>query len=150
MHIGQRGAGRPGEVWQHLHHAHGRLALRDLAVVRRDGAELQRANGITDPRSVRVGTVLKVPGNAVASAEPVAPAEPAAEAPARVADAAPVVVQTTHVPTVINRRDTQVASRDGDDVSTGTINPAPQREVCDRQAALARARQDPRRLRAAQ
>ncbi len=82
-------------------------------------AELQRANGITDARSVRVGTVLRVPGTTVAAAEPVA------ETPRQVADA-PVVVQSTHVPTVINRRETQVAARN-DDVSTGAINPAPQR-----------------------
>jgi murein DD-endopeptidase MepM/ murein hydrolase activator NlpD len=82
-------------------------------------AELQQVNGITDPRSVRAGTVLKVPGTAVASAEP------AAEAPSQAADA-PLVVQTTHVPTVINRRETQVAAR-GSDVSTGAINPAPER-----------------------
>jgi murein DD-endopeptidase MepM/ murein hydrolase activator NlpD len=93
-------------------------------------AELQQANGITDPRSVRAGAVLKVPGTgdstAVAAAEPAATLEPAAEAPARVADA-PVVVQTTREPTVINRRETQVASRDSE-VSTGAINPAPERQ----------------------
>ena len=89
-------------------------------------AELQQVNGITDPRSVRAGTVLKVPGTAVASAEPAAEApRQMAEAPAQAADA-PLVVQTTHVPTVINRRETQVASR-GSDVSTGAINPAPER-----------------------
>jgi murein DD-endopeptidase MepM/ murein hydrolase activator NlpD len=93
-------------------------------------AELQEVNGITDPRALRAGTVLKVPGSgastAVAAAEPVA--DPVAEAPAtRVADA-PVVVQTTHVPTVINRRETQVAGLGaGGEVSTGAIDRAPER-----------------------
>jgi murein DD-endopeptidase MepM/ murein hydrolase activator NlpD len=80
--------------------------------------ELQRANGITDPRGVRVGTVLRVPrtsgGTNVA---------PIAEPPTQVAEA-PQVIQSTHQPTVINRRATQVAARTGD-VSTGTINPPP-------------------------
>ncbi len=87
-------------------------------------AELQQANGITDPRSVRAGSVLRVPGTAVASVEPPRETSPP------VADA-PRVVQTTHVPTVINRRKTQVASRDSDvsDVSTGAINHAPERST---------------------
>jgi murein DD-endopeptidase MepM/ murein hydrolase activator NlpD len=78
-------------------------------------AELQRVNGITDPRSVRAGTVLKVPGTAVASVAP--PAERRAPAAG-----APVVVQSTRVPTVINRRKTQVASRKSDVSTTGAIN----------------------------
>jgi murein DD-endopeptidase MepM/ murein hydrolase activator NlpD len=77
--------------------------------------ELQRVNGITDPRSVRVGTVLRVPGGTNIA--------PIAEPPAQVADA-PQVIQSTHQPTVINRRQTQIAART-DDVSTGTINPPP-------------------------
>lgn len=77
--------------------------------------ELQRANGITDPRSVRVGTVLRVPGSTHVA--------PIAEPPAQVANA-PQVIRSTHQPTVINRRETQVAART-DDVSTGTINPPP-------------------------
>jgi murein DD-endopeptidase MepM/ murein hydrolase activator NlpD len=64
-----------------------------------------------------VGTVLKVPGAAAA--------EPAPEAPSTVAEAPPEV-QSTHQPTVINRRATQVAVR-GEDVSTSAINPPPQR-----------------------
>jgi murein DD-endopeptidase MepM/ murein hydrolase activator NlpD len=80
--------------------------------------ELQRVNGITDPRSVRVGTVLRVPG-ATNGTHVASIAEP----PARVAEA-PQVIQSTHQPTVINRRETQVAART-DDVSTGTINPPP-------------------------
>jgi murein DD-endopeptidase MepM/ murein hydrolase activator NlpD len=76
--------------------------------------ELQQVNGITDPRGVRVGTVLKVPGAPAA-------AEPAPQAPAEVAEAPPEV-QSTHQPTVINRRETQVAAR-SEDVSTGAITP---------------------------
>ncbi len=81
-------------------------------------AELQRVNGITDPRSVRTGTVLRVPGatTAVAAAERRAPVA-----------GAPVVVQSTHVPTVINRREPQMASLGGGNVSTGAINRAPER-----------------------
>jgi murein DD-endopeptidase MepM/ murein hydrolase activator NlpD len=78
-------------------------------------AQLQQANGITDPRSVRAGTVLKVPGTAVAAAEPIA------ERPAPVAGA-PVVVQSTRVPTVINRHETQVAAREADVSTTGAID----------------------------
>ncbi len=82
-------------------------------------AELQRANGITDPRSVKVGTVLKVPGSAVAG-------DPAPEAQTHVAVAPPVVQSTsTYQPTVINQRETQVAARESD-VSTGAINPRAQ------------------------
>ena len=36
-------------------------------------AELQRVNGITEPTSVRAGTVLSVPGSAGADAAPSAP-----------------------------------------------------------------------------
>ena len=47
-------------------------------------ADLQRANGITDPTKVRAGTVLKVPGMATGSAEAPAVAERSAEpAPSR-------------------------------------------------------------------
>jgi murein DD-endopeptidase MepM/ murein hydrolase activator NlpD len=89
-------------------------------------AELQQENAITDPRSVRAGTVLRVPGTAVASAEPVADApRQVAEERSPVADA-PRVVQTTHVPTVINRRETQVAARTTE-VQTGAIDRAPER-----------------------
>jgi len=61
--------------------------------------ELQQVNGITDPRRVRPGTVLKVPGVApVAAAEtiakPIAPEVPAA--PSRVGS------ETTTQPTMIN------------------------------------------------
>jgi len=81
--------------------------------------ELQQVNGITDPRSVRVGTVLKVPGTAVAARAPVS------EPRTRVADA-PVVVQSTHVPTVINGKHTQLAGLGGD-VDTGAIDRSPPR-----------------------
>jgi len=78
-------------------------------------AELQLANGITDPRGVRTGTVLKVPGGAQSVPPP----------SSDVADASPPPAGTSQDPTVINRRDnTRMASRD--DVSTtGTINPPP-------------------------
>jgi len=72
-------------------------------------SELQRVNGITNPRGVRVGTVLKVPGGS----------EPATEAVQEVA-VAPPVVQSTHQPTMINGGATKVATHDVD-VSTGTI-----------------------------
>jgi murein DD-endopeptidase MepM/ murein hydrolase activator NlpD len=85
--------------------------------------ELQRANGITDPRSVRIGTVLRVPGSTNGRSNGGTTIAPIAEPPAEVADA-PQVIQSTHQPTVINRRETQVAART-DDVSTGTINPPP-------------------------
>jgi len=84
--------------------------------------ELQRVNGITDPRSVRVGTVLKVPG-AAAGPQPITEPQVAEAAPEE--EAAPVV-NSTHQPTVINRRETQVApqvARREDDLSTGAINP---------------------------
>lgn len=76
-------------------------------------AELQRVNGITNVRSVRVGTVLKVPGGAAS--------DPAPQARQEVAVAPPVVESTTQ-PTVINGQAKQVATRNVD-VSTGTINP---------------------------
>ena len=91
-------------------------------------AELQRANGITDPHSVRVGSVLKVPGAAAA--------EPVSQGMTHVAVAPPVVQstmqstgQSTRQPTVINRR--QVAAA-GSDVSTGAINPPPRAAVGDK------------------
>jgi murein DD-endopeptidase MepM/ murein hydrolase activator NlpD len=40
-------------------------------------SELQRVNGITEPTRVRLGTVLTVPGRAIAAAEPTPPAAPA-------------------------------------------------------------------------
>ena len=43
-------------------------------------AELERANGISNPLQVKAGTILKVPGSAVPAAEP--PARPAQDAPA--------------------------------------------------------------------
>jgi len=79
-------------------------------------AELQLANGINDPRGVRTGTVLKVPGGA----QP-APPPPSSE----VADAAPPA-GTSQDPAVINRRDNpRMASRDENVSTTGTITPPP-------------------------
>ncbi len=87
-------------------------------------AELQRVNGITDPHSVRVGSVLRVPG--------AAGAEPAPMGTTHVAVAPPVVQstgQSTRQPTVINRREIAAA---GSDVSTGAINPPPRAAVGDK------------------
>ncbi len=76
-------------------------------------AELQQANGITDPRGVRVGTVLKVPGGY--ASETAAPAAP------EVADATPVS-SSAQEPTVINRRNTlRTAARSDDVATTGAI-----------------------------
>ena len=77
-------------------------------------AELQLANGITDPRGVRTGTVLKVPGGAQS-------APPSSD----VADATPPPPGTSQDPTVINRRDTRMASRADDVSTTGAISPPP-------------------------
>ncbi len=77
-------------------------------------AELQLANGINDPRGVRAGTVLKVPGGAQS-------APPSSD----VADASAPPPGTSQDPTVINRRDTRVASRSEDVSSTGAISPPP-------------------------
>jgi murein DD-endopeptidase MepM/ murein hydrolase activator NlpD len=56
-------------------------------------AELQQVNGITDPRRVKPGVVLKVPGGASAAASASAPAsQPVSAAPASVADNAPAAV----------------------------------------------------------
>lgn len=72
-------------------------------------AELQRVNGITDVRSVKIGTVLKVPDGYGA--------QPAATHVAVV----PPAAQSIEEPTVINRRE-QVAAREPD-VSTSAISP---------------------------
>ena len=82
-------------------------------------AELQRLNDISDPRRVRVGTVLKLNADADAPATVAAavPASAPAAAPASVAnDPAPVTVATSTRPTIINsqqaRPTTQVAAVD--------------------------------------
>lgn len=78
-------------------------------------AELQLANGITDPRGVRTGAVLKVPGGAQS-----APPPPSSD----VADATPPPAGTSQDPTVINRRDNpRLASRSEDLSTTGAISP---------------------------
>jgi murein DD-endopeptidase MepM/ murein hydrolase activator NlpD len=65
-------------------------------------AELQRVNGITDPRTLKAGTVLRVPSTAVASAEPAsAPTNHVAVAPPAVQEQPS---QSPYQPTVINRR----------------------------------------------
>lgn len=60
--------------------------------------ELQRVNGIVDPRKVRPGTVLKVPGAPVAAAETLSQQTPEAVATAQPQK----LTQTTTQPTVIN------------------------------------------------
>ncbi len=71
-------------------------------------AELQQVNGITDPRKVRPGTVLKVPASAVvASTEPMAPASIAPAATPAVAPAASPAMTPTAAPatqpTILNK-----------------------------------------------
>jgi len=91
-------------------------------------AELQQVNGITDTRTVRAGTVLKVPGNG-GQAEPqrYEPAQQVAVAAPPAANDTSSYVPSTHQPTIINRRDQQVAGRTDGVSSTGTINPPPAR-----------------------
>lgn len=82
-------------------------------------AELQQANGITDPRSVPAGTVLRVPGRGGSSYEP-------APAVAQQVAVAPPEVPSTHQPRVINRKTQTVALPSSEDVSTGAISPPAQ------------------------
>ncbi len=99
-------------------------------------AELQRVNGITDSRSVRSGTVLKVPGgagsgasDAVAEAAPQPRTQVAVVPPAAQPDDPPAAAQpapgaaSPRSPTVINRRNE--ISTSGTEVATGTITPPP-------------------------
>lgn len=67
-------------------------------------AELQHVNGITDPRKVMPGTVLKIPGaSSVATASTTPSLPPAAVAEAEPAtQSAPMASNTTTQPTVIN------------------------------------------------
>ncbi len=60
-------------------------------------ADLQRANGISDPTKVRAGTVLKVPGNGAPSSEP-----------ATVAERAPEPPRSTQAPTNLGPRVVQI------------------------------------------
>ncbi len=74
--------------------------------------ELQQVNGISDPRKVRPGTVLKMPagfGGAVAAAEPAAVAAPVAPPAAPVTEA-PRAIQSTTQPTSILNGGKQVAA----------------------------------------
>lgn len=87
-------------------------------------AELQQVNGITDTRSVRAGTVLRVPGNGGPAGYE--PAQQVAVAPPQAAGDTSAYVSSTHQPTIINRRDQQVAGRT-DVATTGAINPPPAR-----------------------
>jgi murein DD-endopeptidase MepM/ murein hydrolase activator NlpD len=91
-------------------------------------AELQRVNGITDARTVRSGTVLRVPGagasSAVAEAAPqprtqVAVVPPAMDSDLTAQPAAPAA--SPRSPTVINRRNE--ISTSGTEVATGAITP---------------------------
>lgn len=68
-------------------------------------AELQRVNGITDPRRIKPGLVLKVPGSATASRTE--PPRSVAEAPTapvtpNPADDPPAKINSTTQPTIIN------------------------------------------------
>lgn len=85
-------------------------------------AELQRVNGITDPRSIKAGTVLKVPGTAVAAADPAPTSHVAVDPPAEQAQSS-----SPYQPTVINRRVTPstVPVRTSD-VQTAAITPPAQ------------------------
>ena len=68
-------------------------------------SELQRVNGITDPRKVKPGAVLKVPGGGASSAEASGAASPSAPSDAPDATAAQPARfgdSTTMQPTVIN------------------------------------------------
>jgi murein DD-endopeptidase MepM/ murein hydrolase activator NlpD len=88
-------------------------------------AELQQVNGITDVRSVRAGTVLRVPGNAAPASPPPYDQQVAAVQPA--ANAQPYSVPSTHQPTIINGRNSpqqQIAGRTSD-VNTGTVTTVP-------------------------
>lgn len=66
-------------------------------------AELQQVNGITDPRKVMPGTVLKIPGaSSVATASTTPTLPPAAVAEAESTPSAPLANATSTQPTVIN------------------------------------------------
>jgi murein DD-endopeptidase MepM/ murein hydrolase activator NlpD len=70
-------------------------------------ADLERVNGITDPRKVRPGTVLRVPAGSISDASAVAQAAPAPAATSPVAPLPPVaeaspLSSTTTRPTIIN------------------------------------------------
>jgi len=79
--------------------------------------ELQEVNGISDPRSVKIGAVLRVPGNGGY------PDYSTPQQPTTTRVAVAPVVPSTHQPTVINGNGTQVASRT-DDVNTGALGPS--------------------------
>jgi len=113
---------RPGESLYAISRAHG------VSV-----AELQQANGITDVRGVKAGAVLRVPGSGGnAPAQPmqqVAVAPPASSAPSGSYDGGGIA--STHQPTIINgtgsppggAKYTEVATRNTNDVATGTVVP---------------------------
>ncbi len=111
---------RPGESLYAISRSHGVSA-----------AELQQANGITDVRSIKPGTVLRVPGAGSNGAgqpmQQVAVAPPPSNyAPSYDNASAPSANQ----PTIINGGSppgssnyTQVATRNVNDVATGTVAP---------------------------
>lgn len=79
-------------------------------------AELQSANGITNPRQLKLGMVLRVPGNG-GDAPTGAPATGSAPAPVAgyagaptPAETAPRVIQSTTKPTMINGGEQKVAA----------------------------------------
>ena len=99
--------------------------------------ELQQVNGITDPRKVRPGTVLKMPAGLGAAAAAAAAAEPAVAA-AQVAPAvapvteAPRAIQSTTQPTSILNGGKKVAAlsdKATDSVAPAAAAPAPAAKV---------------------
>jgi murein DD-endopeptidase MepM/ murein hydrolase activator NlpD len=96
-------------------------------------AELQQVNGITDPRKVKPGAVLKVPGTAstpnMASNEPPSPPSDAVAEPPKYGQA------TTTQPTVING-DRQMASLN-DKATDATPEPQPPQQQPKQQVAVA-------------
>jgi len=88
-------------------------------------AEMQRVNGISDPRSVRVGTVLKVPtgssGSYETTQETAQQSITVAPPPASTSEPTSTSYSGSSAqPTVINRREVKVATR-AVDVSTGEV-----------------------------
>ena len=98
-------------------------------------AELQQVNGITDPRKVKPGSVLKVPGAAstpnIASSEPSSPPAPPSDA---ASEPQKYGQSTTTQPTVING-DRRVASLN--DKATDAIAESPPQQQPKQQVAVA-------------
>lgn len=104
----------PPSGWTGSHTVAARESLYGIA--RKHGvkvAELQAANGITDPTKIRPGTVLKVPdgraevGPAASAATPAPAPAVRAEAPA----APPAATSPVSQPTIINAKEAQTETR---------------------------------------